>query len=146
MATFNDKYVYSLDLKSRLLLSMEIRQQFKIRKGDQLYLVPILSSPEYLEIRTESQWKAYQDEFSRQEPNNQKKDFLRYLMSFHERVTVDAQGRFVLSQRIRDLCKLGETVAVINMRTYAEVWNLEHMERKYADLVRAFEDINARLF
>ncbi|NIM19605.1 MAG: hypothetical protein GTO51_04395 [Candidatus Latescibacteria bacterium] len=146
MNGFNDKYLHTLDSKSRLLLPLDIRQQFKIRKGDQLYLIPNLSKPEYLEIRTEAQWKAYQEQFSRQESNDQKKDFLRYAMMFQERATVDGQGRVSISRRLCELCKLDATVAVINMQSYAEVWNITHMERKYADLVRAFKEINDRLF
>lgn len=146
MNAFNDKYIYALDPKSRLLLPLEIRQQFKIRKGDRLYLIPNLSDPEYLEIRTESQWQSYQDDLSKQESNDRKKDFIRYAMMFQERVTVDGQGRFIVSQRIRDLCKLEDEVAVINMRSYAEVWNKAHVERKYADMVRAFKEISDRLY
>jgi MraZ protein len=146
MDTFNEKYIYNLDPKSRLLLPLEIRQQFKIKKGDHLYLIPNLSEPEYLEIRTESQWQSYQEDFSKQESNDQKKDFLRYAMMFQERVKVDGQGRFIISQRIRDLCKLEDTVAVINMRSYVEVWNKSHVERKYADMVRAFKELNDRMY
>ena len=146
MDAFNEKYIYSLDPKSRLLLPLEVRQQFKIKKGDHLYLIPNLSEPEYLEIRTESQWQSYQEDFSQQESNDQKKDFLRYAMMFQERVTVDGQGRFIISQRIRDLCKLEDAVAVINMRSYAEVWNKTHVERKYADMVRAFKELNDRMY
>jgi MraZ protein len=146
METFNDKYLHTLDTKSRLLLPMEIRQTFKIKKGDELILIPNLSKPEYLEIRTASQWKVYQEDFVKQETNDQLKDFLRYVMMFQENVKVDGQGRIVLSQRIRDLCKLDGTVAVIKMRTCAEVWNKENMEHKFADLIRAFKGINDRLF
>jgi DNA-binding transcriptional regulator/RsmH inhibitor MraZ len=65
---------------------------------------------------------------------------------FQEKVTVDGQGRIVVSQRIRELCKLDGTVAVINMRSYAEVWNKNHMEQKYADMIKAYKEINNRLF
>jgi len=146
MNSFNDKYLHSLDSKFRLLLPKDIRDMFKIKKGDNLYLIPNMSTPEYLELRTEAQWQAYQDDLLRQESNVQKKDFLRYAMMFHERVTVDGQGRIVMSQRIRELCKLEDTVAVINMRSMAEVWNLNHMEQKYPDMVRAYKEINNRLF
>jgi len=146
MDAFNEKYIFTLDPKSRLLLPLEIRQQFKIRKGDRLYLVPNPSDPVFLEIRTEAQWQSYQENFFKQDANDRDKDFIRYTRMFQERVTVDGQGRFILSQRIRELCKLEEEVAVINMQTYAEVWNKAHVERKYADMVRAFKRINDRLY
>jgi MraZ protein len=146
MNFFNDKYLFSLDSKFRLLLPKDVRESFKIVKGKNLYLIPNLSAPEFLEVRTESQWKAYQDEFAKQESNDMKKDFLRFAMMSQEKVTVDGQGRFVLSQRIRKLCKLEGTVAVINMGTYIEVWNQQHMEQKYSDMVRAYREINTKLF
>ena len=146
MNSFNDKYLHSLDSKSRLLLPKDIRETFKIKKGDSLYLIPNLSSPEYLELRTEAQWTAYQEDFSKQESNDQKKDFLRYAMMFQEKVTVDGQGRIIVSQRIRELCKLDGTVAVINMSSYTEVWNKSHMEQKYKEMIKAYKEINHRLF
>jgi DNA-binding transcriptional regulator/RsmH inhibitor MraZ len=45
MNFFNDKYLHSLDSKSRLLLPKDIRATFKVKKGDSLYLIPNLSSP-----------------------------------------------------------------------------------------------------
>jgi MraZ protein len=146
MNSFNDKYLHSFDNKSRLLLPRDIREIFKIEKGDNLLLIPNLAPPEYLEIRTEAQWQVYQENLSKQESTAQKKDFLRYAMMLHEKITVDGQGRIVVSPRIRDLCKLDGTVAVINMGSFAEVWNVSHMELKYPDLVRAYKEINDRLF
>jgi len=146
MKSFNDKYLHSFDTKSRLLLPKDIRDLFEIKKGDSLCLIPNLFAPEYLEIRTEAQWQVYQEDFSKQESNDQKKNFLRYAMMFHEQATVDGQGRIVVSQRIRELCKLSGTVAVINMRSLFEVWNKSHMEQKYAEMVKAYKDINDRLF
>jgi division/cell wall cluster transcriptional repressor MraZ len=146
MNYFNEKYLCTLDHKARLLLPLDIRQQFKVRRSDILYLIPNTSDPEYLEIRTISQWQSYQQKLLEQEPNVQKKDFLRYTMMLHERVAIDGQGRVVISERLRKLCKLDGTVAVINMQTYVEVWNTAHMERRYADLVRAYRELSDRLF
>ncbi len=146
MDAFNDKYLYHLDPKFRLRLPMEIRQQFEIKKGDQLHLIPYLSEHEHLEIRTESQWQLYKKKFLAQASNEHKKDFLRYAEVFQEYATVDGQGRIVITERIRDLCKLDETVAVINMHTYAEVWEKTNMERKYPDLLRAYKEFSDRLY
>ena len=143
---FNDRAFHATDPKGRLLLPKEIRAEQGIKKADTLYLVPNLSDPPYLEVRTASQWDGYCTSLRDQDAGEKKKDSYRYAMLFKEKVTVDGQGRVMLPQRIRDLCKLNGDVAVINMDVYVEVWCKDHVETKYADMVRAFKDSNDRMF
>jgi len=143
---FNEKALHSVDPKGRLLLPKDIRESYKIRKGQVLHLVPNLSSPPYLEIRTPDQWNHYRETLMQQLAGEQKKDSVRYAMMLAETVTVDGQGRIVLPQRIRDACNLDGMVAVINMQLYVEVWCKAHMDQRYADMVRAFKEANDRLF
>ena len=143
---FNEKSLHSIDPKGRLLLPKELRQAFKIRKGDVLFLVPNLSDPPYLEIRTGRQWEEYRQNLRREPSGEQKKDTFRYAMMIKETAVVDGQGRFMIPNRIRDTCRLNGTVAVINMDSYGEVWCKDHMEKKYADMIRAFKQINDRMF
>ncbi|MDH3214729.1 MAG: hypothetical protein OEN01_00385 [Candidatus Krumholzibacteria bacterium] len=143
---FNEKSLHNIDPKGRLLLPKDIRHAFKIKKGDPLYLVPNLSDPQYLEIRTAKQWGDYCESLRRETSGEQKKDTFRYAMMSKEQSTVDGQGRILIPQGIRDSCKLDGSVAVINMDQYTEVWCQEHVERKYADMVRAFKATNDRIF
>jgi len=146
MARFNDRYLHSIDPKGRLALSKDIRERFRLRKGEQVHLLPNVSQQPYLEIRTPAQWKSYQDSFMAQASSAQKRDFRRFVELMRETVKTDAQGRITIPARIREICKLGETVAVINMSTYIEVWNQEYVEQKFTDMVKAFRDINEQLF
>lgn len=146
MSQFNDKYLHSIDAKGRLQLSRPIRGQFRLKKGDQLHLLPNLDNPPFLEIRTEKQWQEYQALFMSQAPGELKRDFVRFVELSKETVAADAQGRIIIPKRLRELCGLEDEVAVINMNTCVEVWNKENVKRKYADLVRAFKDINNSLF
>ena len=146
MTYFNDKYLHNLDSKGRLLLPREIRSHFKIKKGDNLYLIPNTNEPAYLEIRTARQWQDYCDKLTKQEAGVKKKDFLRYTRISQESVTIDGQGRIIIPQRLRELCKLDSTVAIINMDRFIEVWNKAHVEAKYHDMVNAFRELNDLLF
>ena len=143
---FNEKDLHTIDPKGRLLLPREIRDAFKIKKANVLYLIPNLSEPPYLEIRTESQWRKYCDTLRQQESSEKKKDSFRYAMMLKERVTVDGGGRIVIPTRIRDKCGLDGSVAVVNMDIYIEVWSQKHMEQKYNDMIRAFREANDRAF
>ena len=146
MNHFNEKSLHSIDPKGRLLLPKEVRDGLKIKKGDTLHLIPNVADPPYLEIRTAKQWQDYLEGLRRETSGEQKKDSFRYAMMIKDSAVVDGQGRFMIPNRIREVCKLDGTVAVIDMGVYVEVWCKEHVERKYADMIRAFKDTNDRMF
>jgi DNA-binding transcriptional regulator/RsmH inhibitor MraZ len=143
---FNDKYLHTIDPKGRLLLPKDIRDHFKIKKSDPLYLVPNMADPPYLEIRSAALWRQYRESLRQHDPGEKKKNSFRYAMMLLETATADGQGRIFIPQRIRDICALDGTVAVINMDLYIEVWSKGNMERKYPELVRAFRDVNDHMF
>ena len=143
---FNEKSFLSTDPKGRLLLPKELRSDLKIKKGDLLYLIPNLADLPYLEIRTKRQWEGYIQSLRAQEPSQEKKDSIRYAKMFKETATVDGQGRILLPQNVREVCKLNGAVAVVDMEIYIEVWCKESMMKRYADLVRAFKNANDRTF
>lgn len=146
MAQFNDKYLHSIDQKGRLSLSKDVRDRMKIKQGDVIHVIPNAANPPFLELRTDKQWKAYEERVSGQESSEEKRDFMRFIDLMHEKVKVDAQGRVVVSRRLRELCGLGNTAAVISVGSCLEVWNEDHVVEKYQDMVRAFNNINSKLF
>ena len=146
MNRFNDKYLHNIDGRGRLLLSGDVRTRLKMKKGDTLHILPNLGHPPYMEIRTASQWSQYRDKILAQASSEQKRNFLRFVKLMCEVVTMDGHGRVVLPQRIRDLCELSGQVAVINMDLYVEVWDKSNVDKKYPDMVKAFQEINDLLF
>ena len=143
---FNERALHTIDGKGRLLLPKEVRDAFGIKKGDVLYLMPNLSDPPYLEIRTADQWEEYRQTLRSGASGEHKKDTYRYAMMIKETAVVDGQGRFMVPGRIRETCRLEGMVAVVDMDIYIEVWRKSHMERKYEDMIRAFKETNDRLF
>ncbi|MFQ5510769.1 MAG: hypothetical protein ACE5EO_02870 [Candidatus Krumholzibacteriia bacterium] len=143
---FNEKAVLSIDPKGRFLLPKDVRSEFKIKKGDVLFLLPDFSALPYLEIRTRAQWELYCRRLREDEGSEEKKNTFRYAMLAKETATVDGGGRILVPHRIKKACGLDGTVAVINMAIYIEVWASDHMEKKYPDLVKAFKKTNDRTF
>jgi MraZ protein len=143
---FNEKNLHAVDSKGRVLLPKDIRDHHKLKKGDILLCVPSVTNPAYLEIRTDAQWKRYRESLRSTEPGESKKDSFRLAELSKDTATMDGQGRVLLPTRIRDICKIGDTVYVVDMDEYIEVWAKENIEQKYQEMVRAFKERNDRLF
>jgi DNA-binding transcriptional regulator/RsmH inhibitor MraZ len=142
----NEDCFHSIDQKGRLLLPKDIRESFKIKKGDKLFLVPDLSNPPYLEVRTERQWVDYRRSLRDDEAGEKKKLSFRYADLIKETATVDGAGRFLIPQRMRDTCTLAGVVAVINMEDYVEIWAKDYIAKRFDEMVKAFKEINDRMF
>jgi DNA-binding transcriptional regulator/RsmH inhibitor MraZ len=142
----NQDCFHNTDSKGRLLLPKSVRESFKIKKGDKLYLLPDLSDPPYLEARTASQWADYRRSLREDTAGEKKKLSFRYADLIKETATVDGQGRFLIPQRMRDTCNLVGEVAVINMEDYFEIWAKGHVAKRFEAMVKAFKEINDRMF
>lgn len=145
MDQFNERCLQTIDPKGRLQLAKHVRERFRLKKGDVLYLLPSSEAPSYLEIRTESQWKEYQERFLEQAPGELKRDFIRFVELHKETVVADAQGRISIPKRLREACKLDGEVVVLNIPFCVEVWNRDHVGAKQSDFANAFKDINNSL-
>jgi division/cell wall cluster transcriptional repressor MraZ len=143
---FGEKHLHSIDPKGRLQLSRLVRERFKLKKGDRLHLLPNIEDPPYLEIRSSAQWDEYEHRFLNQAPGDIKRDFVRFVQLHRETVVADAQGRIVMPRELRERCQLDGTVVVINMNACVEVWNPKHIERRYAEMAKAFKHINNSFF
>lgn len=145
-AYFNERNLHSIDSKGRILLPKDVRDHHKLKKGDVLRCVAIATNPAYVEIRTEAQWKNFRVGLRGTEPGESKKDSFRFADLSKDTATLDGQGRLSIPQWIRDICGIKETVAVVDMDEYIEVWAKENLEQRYIQMVRAFKERNDRLF
>ena len=143
---FNERNLHSVDSKGRILLPKDIRDHHKLKKGEVLVCVPVVVNPAYVEIRTDAQWKRYRDGLRGTEPGASKKDSFRMADLSKDSATLDGQGRVLIPQWIRELCKIGDTVAIVDMDEYIELWAKEHIEQKYQEMLRAFKERNDKLF
>ena len=143
---FNEKNLHSVDPKGRVLLPKDVRDHHKLKKGDVLLCVPSVTNPAYVEIRTDAQWKKYRESLRATEPGESKKDSFRLADLSKDAATLDAQGRVSIPEWIREICRIKDSVAVVDMDEYIEVWAKENIEQKYDQMVRAFKERNDRLF
>jgi len=79
MEHINPRYLQAIDAKGRLQLTREIRSEFRLKKGDKLYLLPSPGKQPHLQIRTAAQWKLFMDEFLQQTPSGAKRDYRRFV-------------------------------------------------------------------
>jgi MraZ protein len=143
---FNEKNLHSVDSKGRILLPKDLREHHALEKGDVLICVPSGTNPAYVEIRTKEQWERYRASLRRSEPGESKKDSFRVADLSKDTATLDGQGRLSIPQWIRDACRINDSVAVVDMDDYIEVWARENIEQKYADMLRAFKERNDKMF
>jgi len=143
---FGEKHLHAIDPKGRLQLARSVREHVKLKKGDRLHLLPNIEEPPYLEIRTGAQWGEYEQRFLSQAPGDVKRDFVRFVQLHRETVAADAQGRLIVPRGLRERCQLDGNVVVINMNSCIEVWNPKFIERRYAEMARAFKTINNSFF
>ncbi|MCI0452232.1 MAG: hypothetical protein L0Z51_07555 [Candidatus Latescibacteria bacterium] len=144
--SFGEKHVHGIDPKGRLQLARPVRELLKLKKGDRLHLLPNIEDPPFLEVRTTAQWDEYERRFLSQAPGDLKRDFVRFVQLHRETVVADAQGRLILPKSLRDRCQLESTVVVIHMSSCVEVWSPKHIERRYAEMAKAFKHINNTFF
>jgi len=145
-ASFGERHVHGVDPKGRLQLARPVREELKLKKGDKLHLLPNIDEPPFLEIRTSRQWDEYEQRFLSQAPGDLKRDFVRFVQLHRETVVADAQGRLILPKSVRERCQLDASVVVIHMSSCVEVWSPAHIERRYAEMAKAFKDINNTFF
>ncbi len=143
---FGEKHLHAIDPKGRLQLSRAVREHFKLKKGDRLHLLPNIEDPPFLEIRTSAQWEEYEHRFHSQAPGDLKREFVRFVELHRETVIADAQGRLIVPKGLRERCQLDSAVIVINMKACVEVWNPRHIEQRYAEMAKAFKNINNSFF
>ena len=146
MNYFDDRHLHSIDQRGRLQLPKDVRTGAKVKKGASLFLFVNRNEPVFLEIRTKAQWDETRRQLKELTSSSEKREFFRMMSLYTAEVTADGQGRIIIPQRIRERCGLDSEVVVVNMATYAEVWNKEAVEQKYSDMLRAFNDINDQLF
>lgn len=146
MNLISEKNLCSLDSKGRLLLPLQIRERLKIRKGETLVLVSNISESPFLELRTTKQWEAFLDKIMATVASEEKKEVMRYASGSREVVTVDGQGRILVPQRFREACHLDGTVAVLNMTTYVEIWNLAYIQKRHANMMRAYHELSNKVY
>ncbi len=126
---FRGNHPTRVDEKGRLKLPAEFKRLVDERYGTQFYITS--KDGRSAEIYPLQEWQKIEEKLA-QIPslNAAKKKFLNRVNYYGQMSEMDAQGRVLLPQILRETAKLGGDVVVFGVQTYLEVAN--HDEFKQA--------------
>ena len=110
-------YHYSLDAKNRLFVPAPLRREL----GDVLYLTMGLDG--CLALYPQSTWDTFTEKFASL-PMSQSRS-MRKLFANADKCEPDAQGRIVISQKLRTFAGLEKDAVIIGVHNRAEIWSAE---------------------
>jgi MraZ protein len=114
------QYTHSIDDKNRLSLPAKFRQEM----GKKVVITPGLDS--CLFIFTMKEWEKISERLSMSEGSMLQADnrgFNRYLLGGAVEVEIDAVGRMLLPDHLRERANLKSKVVFIGVKDRAELWD-----------------------
>lgn len=108
-------YQHTLDAKGRLFIPSKLREEL----GDVFYVT--ISREPCLCAYNEENWQRLRAKADALPYSQQSR--LRPMFANAARCELDAQGRILLTQTLRDTIKLGREVTVVGVNNHAEFWN-----------------------
>lgn len=110
-------YQHNIDAKGRLFIPAKLREEL----GDVFYVT--LSMETCLTAYSSESWEKFMDKIKAMPKVRQIK--MRPLFAHAAKCELDAQGRILLPQRLRDFAGLTKNVAVVGAGETAEFWDSE---------------------
>ena len=122
------EYQHSLDAKGRLFIPAKLRadlgERFVATKGFDC-CVALYSMEEWKQIETKI----------RQLPISRAREIQRFLIASADEIVVDAQGRALIPQVLRNYAKLERDAVVIGVGNRAEIWQPELWQQECGNMV-----------
>ena len=109
------EYQHSLDAKGRLFIPARLREEL----GSEFYVT--LSQDKCLNAYNLESWQKFVDKVNAMSYANQRK--IRSLFAFACKCELDAQGRVLLPQNLREKVGLVKNVTVLGANNHAEFWD-----------------------
>ncbi|MDO5557607.1 MAG: division/cell wall cluster transcriptional repressor MraZ [Clostridia bacterium] len=118
------EYEHSLDVKGRLIMPSRLREdigeKFILTKG----LDGCLFGFAYKE------WEIFEEKLKALPLTNKNaRDFTRFFLSGAIECDVDKQGRFLITNNLREYANLGKEVVIVGIGTRIEIWDKEKWEK-----------------
>ncbi len=111
------EYQHSLDAKGRLFIPARLREEL----GSEFYVT--LSMDNCLCAYSAENWQVFTDKVNAMP--FVKQNAMRPLFAFASKCELDAQGRVLLPQTLRDRVGLVKNVTVLGANNHAEFWDSE---------------------
>ena len=109
------EFQHNLDAKGRLFIPARLREEL----GEVFYVT--VSMERCLSAYNLSSWQNITDRANAMPYVQQRK--IRPLFAFAARCELDAQGRILLPQNLRDYAGLNKSVTVVGCNNHAEFWD-----------------------
>lgn len=111
------EYMHNLDSKGRLSIPARLREEL----GEVFYLT--LSMDKCLSAFSSESWKVFSDKVNAMPYVKQRK--MRPFFAYASKCELDAQGRILIPQSLRDFAGLKKNVTVVGCNDHAEIWDSE---------------------
>lgn len=109
------EFQHNLDSKGRLSIPARMREEL----GNVFYVT--LSMDKCLSAYSAESWQAFTDRVDEMPYVKQRK--MRPLFAYAAKCELDAQGRILLPQNLRDYAGLTKNVTVVGCNNHAEFWD-----------------------
>lgn len=132
------------DAKGRVFLPSQFRKQLQAA-GEELLVLRTDLSGKCLVLYPESAWNRRLDLLSLNvsEWNEEERMVLRAWQAEAEMLTLDGNGRFLISKRLLQAAGINQAVRFIGMNDTIEIWALEKTESPFVAQAELSERINA---
>lgn len=136
MSGVTGEYSHSIDAKGRLFIPAKLREEL----GEVCYVT--LSIDHCLSVYSTSSWEAFCAKVDAKPLAESRR--MRMLFANTAKCDIDAQGRVLVPQKLRDLIGLKKNVMIIGFSNHAEIWDSEEYAAMEAELLTP-ENISAGL-
>ena len=112
------EYQHTLDSKGRLFIPARLRDEL----GNVFYVT--LSMDKCLSVYSAESWQEFSDKVNAMPYVKQRK--MRPLFAYAAKCELDAQGRVLVPQNLRDFAGLVKNVTVVGANNHAEFWDSDN--------------------
>jgi len=132
-------YPARIDSKGRLKVPGLFRRYVEEKYGSQFYITSLDGKSAL--VYPFEEWERIEEKLSRLSTfNPTKKKFLNRTNYYGQQVEIDAQGRLLVPQLLRDTADIKGEVAVLGNLTYLEVRNMEAFKKEIEEAPFTDED------
>ena len=126
---FRGNHPTRVDEKGRLKIPAEFKRTLDEKYGAQFYITS--RDGKVAEIYPFEEWQRIEERLAKLSNfNPAKKNFLKRTNYYGQQVEMDAQGRLLMPQLLRESAEIKGEVAVMGYLTYLEVHNLETLRNE----------------
>lgn len=115
------QYFHTIDAKGRMIIPVKLREDL----GEDFTVTKGLDG--CLSIYPKKEWDILEEKI-RALPMIKSREMIRFFCSNAVECSLDAQGRILISQNLRNYAELSKNVTVIGVLDHAEIWDSDKFE------------------